>query len=178
MTAGEIVTPRLRLVPATKERLEACLLPHDQFGHACGWHVPRDWPAKHWDESAVKWLLGRVASDPDATAWGARFVLLPAGDRSTLIGTVGVYGPPDDQGVVEIGYGIVESLHRRGYGSEAAAGLIGWVWQDARVKAIIAHTLPGDPASSGVLRRNGFTAAGIINRPPDGDIERYELKRA
>jgi RimJ/RimL family protein N-acetyltransferase len=110
--------------------------------------------------------------------WGARFVLLPTLDGPTLIGTAGVYGPPDDQGVVEIGYGIVEHLHRQGYGSEAAAGLIGWVWRDMRVKTIIAHALVGDPASSGVLHRNGFTAAGIINRPPDGDIERYELKRS
>lgn len=177
MIPADITTPRMRLVPATEERLRACLLPHDQFAVTTGWQVPQDWPAKHWDEGAVTWLLNRIAEAPETATWGARFVLLPTTPTPTLIGTVGVYGPPDESGTVEIGYGIVEHLHRRGYGTEAAAGLINWLWRDPRVKTIIAHTLPADPASSGVLRRNGFTAAGIINRPPDGDIERFELHR-
>jgi len=180
MTPPDIATPRLVLVPATEQRLRACLLPHDQFGAATGWTIPTDWPARHWDDGAVKWLLDRLAADPATLAWGARFVLIPAATPTqppALIGTVGVYGPPDQAGTVEIGYGIVESLHRRGYGSEAAAGLIGWLRQQPDVKLITAHTMPGDPASQGVLRRNGFTAAGVINRPPDGDIERFELRR-
>ena len=177
MYPPDIHTPRLILVPATEQRLRACLLPHNQFSAATGWQVPTDWPAKHWDEGAVNWLLGRIAANPETITWGARFVLLPTANRPTLIGTAGVYGPPDEQGIVEIGYGIVEHLHRRGYGNEAAAGLINWLWQDARVKIIIAHTLPGDPASQGVLRRNNFTSAGVTNRPPDGDIERFELHR-
>jgi RimJ/RimL family protein N-acetyltransferase len=172
-----ITTPRLHLVPTTTELLEACLLGSNELSRISGWRVPGDWPAKHWDDGAVKWLLERRRTSPETADWGARFVLLPGGDRTTLIGTVGAYGPPDTDGIVEIGYGIVEHLHRRGYGSEAAAGLITWLWQDPRVKTIIAHTLPGDPASSGVLRRNSFTVAGIINRPPDGDIERFELTR-
>ncbi|MDP1663188.1 MAG: GNAT family N-acetyltransferase [Phycisphaerales bacterium] len=173
----EITTPRLLLVPATEARLRACLLTHSEFAAATGWHIPSDWPARHWDEGAVNWLLNRIAEAPETATWGARFVLLPLGRATTLIGTVGVYGPPDVDGTVEIGYGIVGHLHRRGYGSEAAAGFIHWLWLDPAVKTIIAHTLPADPASSGVLRRNGFTAAGIINRPPDGDIERFELRR-
>lgn len=180
MHPTDIHTPRLTLVPATEQRLRACLLPHDQFAAATGWTVPPDWPAKHWDEGAVNWLLDRLATNPETLTWGARFVIIPAAsptDRPKLIGTAGVYGPPDEHGTVEIGYGIVEHLHRRGYGSEAAAGLIAWLWQQPDVKTIIAHTMPGDPASQGVLRRNGFTAAGVINRPPDGDIARFELHR-
>jgi ribosomal-protein-alanine N-acetyltransferase len=163
------------LVPATERLLEACLLPREEFGRAAGWAVPADWPAKHWDDGAVNWLLNRVRADASLVEWGARFVVQPEGP--TLIGTVGCYGPPDGEGVVEIGYGIVEHLRRRGYGSEAAAGLVGWLWQQPGVKTVIAHTLVGDPASAGVLRRNGFARTGVINRPPDGDIERFELAR-
>lgn len=177
MIPPEIVTARLRLVPATQERLRACLLAPAEFGRLCGWSVAQGWPAQHWDEGAVKWLLERLASDPASLMWNARFVLLDGAEGPSVIGTVGTYGPPGSDGVVEIGYGIVDSLHRRGYGSEAAAGLIGWVWKDPRVKVVCAHTLVGDPASSGVLRRCGFARIGVVNRPPDGEIERFELAR-
>jgi RimJ/RimL family protein N-acetyltransferase len=45
-------------------------------------------------------------------------------EGDTLVGTAGFKGPPDNDGVVEIAYGIVPSREGRGYATDAAKGLI------------------------------------------------------
>jgi RimJ/RimL family protein N-acetyltransferase len=57
---------------------------------------------------------------------------------------------------MEIGYGLAESVHRNGFGTEAVAGLI----EIARERAIMelcAETDFSNLASQKVLTRNGFS---------------------
>ncbi len=172
-----LTSHRLILRAFTRAELEADLVSRDAFARAAEMNVAPGWPAKHWDSSAVQWLLDKMTKFPDEPFWHARAVIIrsegPSGS-DLLIGTAGFKGPPDDQGFVEVGYGIVDSHWRRGIATEATSMLVQWSLTDPRVKGLCAHTLAGDPASSGVLKKNGFTFTSRVTDPTDGEIDRYE----
>jgi len=95
-------------------------------------------------------------------------------EGDTLVGTAGFKGPPDNDGIVEIAYGIVPSREGRGYATDAAKGLIEFASKDSRVKRIRAHTLPESNASTRVLAKNSFTHLGEVTDPDDGLVWRWE----
>jgi RimJ/RimL family protein N-acetyltransferase len=95
-----------------------------------------------------------------------------AEDAPLLCGYGGFKGAPQD-GVVEIGYSVVPSLHRRGIAPEACEALIVWASRDARVQRVIAHTYPHLNPSIRVLEKLGFARAGDGDEP--GTI-RFELE--
>lgn len=187
-------TARLEILPATSEALEASIRSREAFARVMGRPIAADWPPKEWDAGPVQWLLARMGEHPGEPFWRSWFVALAAdpdtrGAPGPVIGTCGCKGPPSPMGTpptpsdpdhdcaVEVGYGIVTSLWRRGFGSEAAAALCEWVLADPRVKLLRAHTLAGDPASGGVLRRCGFRHVRTVDDPADGRVDRYERPR-
>ena len=172
MSVPELTSRRLVLRIATPDQLRADLVSARALSEACGWPLATDWPPQYWEPEPVKWALDKIGAEPDEPFWRPWFVRLSGGP---LIGTVGHKGPPDANGYVEVGYTIVTSCWRQGYASEALATLIHWVASTGRVRGVCAHTLAGDPASSGVLRRNGFALVSTLTDPDDGEIDRYEL---
>ncbi|MBX3390492.1 MAG: GNAT family N-acetyltransferase [Phycisphaeraceae bacterium] len=83
--------------------------------------------------------------------------------------TAGFKGPPVD-GMLELGYSVVPSHHRRGIATEIVQLLISSASHQFQISCFCAHTLAGDPASSGVLRKNGFVSAGTVIDPEDGAL--------
>jgi RimJ/RimL family protein N-acetyltransferase len=83
-----------------------------------------------------------------------------AQDQRALVGAGGYFGPPDSEGVVEIGYSVLPEWRRMGYASEIVQALLERAFCYAQVTKVIAHTTESNPASIGVLLRCGFLAAG------------------
>jgi RimJ/RimL family protein N-acetyltransferase len=77
-------------------------------------------------------------------------------DPHTVVGGCGFLGPPDNEGAVEIGYGIAPSHRGRGIATEALAGLIRHATASAAVRIVWAITQKDDAVSRAVLMRNGF----------------------
>ena len=170
-------TDRLELVAATAAHLELALRGIARLGRAIGAAVPSSWPPEHMDEGPLRWTLERLreAPDADAATWWMFWVLLPGPHPPRqLIGTCGYKGPPAD-GAVEIGYGLVSEVHRRGYATEAARALIARAFARPDVRRIIAETLVEGIASIGVLRKCGFTRAPDPASEPG--VLRWELGR-
>jgi len=67
-----------------------------------------------------------------------------------------------DDGVAEIGYGILEEYQGQGYATEAVRAACRWAFQHAEVKALEAETNAGNAASQRVLEKCGFLANGTI----------------
>jgi [ribosomal protein S5]-alanine N-acetyltransferase len=160
------------LIRADEHVLRASLEGRSALAQATGREVAADWPPLHWDVVAVEWAIAHMRDAPSEAMWLPRLACLPSG---TIVGTGGFKGPPDSQGAVEIGYSVVQSQWRRGIGTGIAAQLVGEARSDDRVALVRAHTLHGDPASSGVLRRNGFRLVGTLHDPHDGEVDRFEL---
>ncbi|WP_240487070.1 GNAT family N-acetyltransferase [Actinomadura flavalba] len=134
----ELITDRLVLRAWTGEELTAVLR-----GPRLGAWAP-DFPADA-DQIIAAYAFDR----PD----GQR--LITERDGGLVIGSIGLFGPPDD-GVIEIGYGIVPSRRGAGYATEAVASLAALTLTAPGVQAVQANVDPNNPASIRVLEKSGF----------------------
>jgi RimJ/RimL family protein N-acetyltransferase len=173
-------TQRLLLLPATPESLRAELVAPSALGEVLGVDIPSSWPPELYDADAMRWTLAFLLAHPDERLWSLYYVAEHGGateGRPRLVGLCGFKGAPDESGVVEIGYGIVPECRRRGYASEAVRALLATAFSDARVQAVVAHTLPELAPSIGVLRTTGFTFEGAGNDPHEPTAIRFRLSR-
>jgi RimJ/RimL family protein N-acetyltransferase len=81
-----------------------------------------------------------------------------------VVGDCGWFGPPDDAGVVEVGYGLAPAARGQGLGTEAVAVLTAWAEQQPGVLLVTAEVLPGNEPSLRLLSRLGFAEHG--SHPP------------
>lgn len=177
--AFRINTPRLELMEVTADVAQAELDDAGSLARLLDVEIPSSWPPEHWEPSAIQWLINLARKYPDDRGWGAWHVILrPSAGREhakrTLIGTAGCKGPPIADGMIEVGYGTLPEFQRRGYASEATAGVIQWALRDARVKTIAAETFPHLLPSIGVMRKLGMKHVGDGSEP--GTI-RYAMTR-
>lgn len=172
---GGIATERLDLVPGTPETMRAALESNAALAAALGVMVPDTWPPEFLDPPALEWTLAQLEKAAGGDHWWLYFILLRAapGGR-TLIGSGGYKGPPDAEGTVEVGYGIVRDQHRRGYASETTRGLLARAFARPEIRRVLAETLPELVGSIGVLRKCGFRHIGEGSEP---GVIRYELTR-
>lgn len=173
-------TPRLLLIPATPATLAAELVSSAALGESLGVGVSESWPPELYDADAVRWTLNAFEDGRCAPGWCLYYFAecADATGQTTLIGVGGFRGEPNEDGVVEVGYGVVPESRRRGYAREAVDGLVGWAFHDTRVSRVIAHTLPHLAPSIGVLTSAGFTYVGPHPDAGEPDAVQYELPRA
>lgn len=117
-------------------------------------------------------LKGSSLIDP----WVHGFAMVHQAIQSA-VGKCGFKGPPDSDGVVEIAYGVEPEHEGKGYATEAAAALVGYAFNDGRVRVVRAHTLPESSASARVLTKCGFRKIGEVIDPEDGLVWRWERTR-
>lgn len=79
------------------------------------------------------------------------------------VGGIGFFGPPDESGTVEIGYGLVEAARGNGFAAEAVAALVATAFAHG-ASGIVAETTEDNRASQLVLERSGFE---LVGRPDD-----------
>ena len=104
------------------------------------------------DRDGVKGFLGAAEAGHDAGPFGCYRI-----DRDgAAIGTIGFYGPPDEEGQVMFGYGLVPGARGAGYATEALAGLVAFCRSHDEVLAMIADTETSNTASQRVLDKTGF----------------------
>ena len=164
-----IETVRLRLVPLTLPYATSAPGDRAVLAREIGAEVPASWPPELWDKDAQDWTRRLLEQNP-GTGWVPRCIVLRE-PRAIACGVVGI-GPPDAEGRVIIGYGVLPEFRRRGYAAEALGGLVAWAMNDARVHVVIGDTYPHLIASIRTMERNGFKLAGP--GADEGTI-RYEL---
>ena len=169
-----IRTERLQLIPASVAALEAELHGAAALSAVLGVTVPENWPPDLYDDGARNFILGKLRARPEQQEWWLYYFAESDGAGLRVVGCGGYKGPPVD-GVVEVGYSVLEQFRRRGYASEATLALCAHAFTVPDVNAIIAETLPELTASIGVLRRCGFVFIGDGSEP---GVIRYELSRA
>jgi RimJ/RimL family protein N-acetyltransferase len=124
------------------------------------------------DEVSPAWLEGlRTMTGADPWVFGFGIVHR---EHALVIGSAGFKGPPDDEGTVEIAYGIAPAFQGRGYATEAAQALLAYALDSGRVRLVRAHTAPTSNASTRVLTKCGFGFVGEVMDPEDGRVWRWE----
>ncbi len=91
------------------------------------------------------------------TPWSARHI--ERRSDGLVVGSAGCFGPPDADGWVEIGYGLVESARGAGLMTDVVGSLCRAIEARGHAESC-AHTLPDNRESQRVLARLGFDHVG------------------
>jgi RimJ/RimL family protein N-acetyltransferase len=146
-----MTTERLVLLPQTLDSARALLA-----GADAGLLLADGYP--HADTfDALTMFVEHGSTDGD----GGWFVTLTDG---RVIGDCGTLGWTDQEGRVEIGYGLAAPYRGRGYGTEAVRVLADWVAAQPGVTAVTASVEVGNIASRRLLERLGFALIGTADR--------------
>jgi len=165
-------TPSVRFVPLPPRALDALLTGDLVAARTATGIRLSDW----FVSDEITWLwrirLDQIASDPRAADWIVRAaVSVPDG---VVIGAGGFHGPPDDAGLVEIGYSTDPAHRRRGYARAMVAELLRWAAAEPSVVTVRASISPANVASLATIAGFGFTRVGEQWDDEDGTEFLYE----
>ena len=83
-----------------------------------------------------------------------------AKDANKMVGDICIVGEPNSDGEIEIGYGTYEEFRKKGFMTEAVAGMITWAKSQPKIFSIIASTEKENIASFTILLKNNFIKIG------------------
>lgn len=171
-----IFTERLELVPVTVPLVEAVLESRrDRAEELLGAIIPAAWPGRALVERAFYASIDAILRDPHTRLWGDRVMIAREGPRR-VVGSVIFHGAPDEEGAVEVAYGVEEESQRKGYATEATRVSVEWALAQHDVRVVRAATPPWHIASQKVLERCGLARTGA-RESPLGEIWEYERRR-
>ncbi|MGW6268119.1 GNAT family N-acetyltransferase [Streptomyces sp. NPDC055060] len=104
---------------------------------------------------AAEMVTKAYASGVHRPEWGM-FALVRAEDE-VAIGGMGFHGPPDEEGVAEVGYDLAVAARGCGYATEALKALTGEALTRPGVTALLAVIEPENAPSQAVVKRAGYT---------------------
>mgnify|MGYP000085476935 CR=1 FL=1 len=151
MYVEPLTTERLILIPMTHEQVRSVMIgeeiPHQEFS------IEKDphWPRK--DTMDILPVADQILESQEHPS-GFEIWMIVKRDTQTVIGDIGFHGPPDNKGTVEIGYGLVDTEHNQGLGSEALKALMDWALQQPEVKNISATCKLDNIPSRRILEKN------------------------
>jgi RimJ/RimL family protein N-acetyltransferase len=161
----EIEADRLRLLALTLEHLRTCLTAPERLEPELGFPVAADLVTTPVHRALCLKLDKMLHLPSDVHPWYTYWLMVIAAEPNG-VGLIGFKGQPDQQGEVEIGYGIVPAERNRGYTTQAVRALIAWAFQDLACRAVVADSARDNLASSRVLAKVGMH----IFRETDGTL--------
>lgn len=110
-------------------------------------------------QKAYQEMLDGYLAHPEQGEWYAIWMVIR--HDGVQVGDLSFKGLNED-GSVEIGYGINDEFQGQGYATEAVTAAVNWALQQDRVLRVEAETEPDNAASQHVLAKSGFVPNGII----------------
>lgn len=115
----------------------------------------------------------QLAREPSAAPWITRAaVSVPDG---TVVGDAGFHGPPDAEGMVEVGYTVVPRFRRQGYARAMLTALLLRAAAEPGVTTVRARIGSDNQASLATLAGFGFTRVGEQGNERDGRTLVFEV---
>jgi RimJ/RimL family protein N-acetyltransferase len=110
----------------------------------------------------ARWLwqfrLAHMAADPGDARWMVRQAIVA--DQGLVVGHAGFHGPPDEVGMVEIGYSVAPEFRRQGYARAALIELLRRAAAETTVTTVRATISPDNVASLATISGFGFVEVG------------------
>ena len=153
MPVPPIHTQRLILIPYTLEVARAIRAGNTGILAEIGLQPTRIWPDQESMDTLPR-VIKRLEQLPEPTGFESWMIVLKR--NATVIGDAGFKGAPNKEGVVDIGYSIIEQEQQRGYGLETARALVAWAFRQPQVKCVTANCLLENAASIRLLEKLGM----------------------
>ncbi len=157
-------TDRLRLVAGTEALAAAEIKDKAELAELLGALVPETWPPDNLRD-VLEHFYALYKEHPEWEGWLTWYAVRIDSGQPILCGGVGFKGPPDERGMVEIGYSVLPEFRGQGLATEMVAGIVQWAKQQPEVKHIEAETDIDNKASTSVLKKNSFIWAGVGLEP-------------
>jgi [ribosomal protein S5]-alanine N-acetyltransferase len=172
-SVAALETSHLRLTPWSPEHLLAMIDGAERFEADAGVRLADGLRAMFVSDDVSPLWIAHLREAPGPDPWTLGFAVVHRAD-DLVIGSAAFKGAPDEDGVVEIAYGIAPSHRGQGYATEAARALVSFALERVDVRSIRAHTKPENDASGRVLAKCGFHQVGEVVDPEDGLVWRWE----
>ena len=123
-------------------------------------------PYKHLvnGPNPLRHRIPRVKKDPAFAEIG----LVLAITDGEIVGSAGFHDYPDENGMIEIGFGIVPEKQRQGYGLELLHGMWREIAKRTDVKVLRYTVSPENDASMHIIKKLGFEQVGEQIDEEDG----------
>lgn len=119
------------------------------------------------DRQAVwKFRSAQLAMAPDDAGWITAALIDRASGQA--VGCAGFHGPPDAEGMVELGYSVDPVFRRRGYARAALELLLARAAREPGVRTVRATISPDNDASRNLVLQYGFVENGSQWDEDDG----------
>jgi RimJ/RimL family protein N-acetyltransferase len=92
-----------------------------------------------------------------------------------IIGSAGFHNLPDDNGMIEIGFGIDPVFQNKGYGKQLLHGMWKWVVKEPGVKILRYSVSQSNLISKQIIQKLKFKLVGEQVDEIDGVEDIYEL---
>jgi ribosomal-protein-alanine N-acetyltransferase len=155
MSLKNIHTDQLLLIPITFEITASLLDEKTEEIEKLGLHTDGSWPTR--DTMDILPMLYEALKDDVPS--GFETWLIVKKENNKIIGDIGFHGKPDEQGEVEIGYGLIEQEWGKGFGYQAVKAIVEWVISQESVSVLKAECLIDNKASARILEKVGMHEA-------------------
>jgi [ribosomal protein S5]-alanine N-acetyltransferase len=127
------------------------------------------------DANARVWQFRseQLQSRPDDASWITRAIYDP--NRGMAVGRAGYHGPPDANGMVEVGYSVDPAYRRQGYARAALSALLERARVEDSVRVVRASIRPDNTASRALVAQFRFVEVGEQWDDEDGLETIFEL---
>lgn len=112
-------------------------------------------------KKAYSEMLAGCTKIPGQRIWYAIWLMQLNDISKQIVGDLGFKGLNDD-GMVEIGYGMKQDYEGRGLMTEAVTAMVKWAITQVGVSRIESETDPNNIASQRVLQKSGFVPNGVM----------------
>lgn len=113
-------------------------------------------------DDRAQWLwrlrLDQIAADPSSSRWVARAAVSEPDGQ--VIGYTGFHGPPDEAGMVEIGYSVDPAARRQGYARAILTRMLQQAADEPDVTTVRVTISPDNAASLATIAGFGFVHKG------------------
>ena len=150
----EFVTKELRLIPLSVEQFKLMLERFDKMEDALKLKHSKQ-KLDEETQKAMRELYEKAVAHEDEYVWYTNWQIV-LNSENVSIGSACFKGEPDENGVVEIGYGMNEKYRGRGCMTAALKIMLRWAKAMPKVKKVIAVTDNDNAASQKVLENCGM----------------------
>ncbi|MGW2727283.1 GNAT family N-acetyltransferase [Streptomyces sp. NPDC001494] len=160
------ISKRVRFVELSAKALRA-LADGDLAGGSAEAGVALD---EYFVCDRARWIFGyradQLAKDPSAAPWITRAAV--SEPDGAVVGDAGFHGPPDEAGMVEVGYTVVPGHRRQGYARAMLRALLVRAAAEPGVRTVRARIGSDNTASLATIAGFGFTRVGEQGNEGDG----------
>lgn len=166
---SQIVTDRLLLIACPLELAKSIILDRKKLEERSPLVLPIEWPSTQLKNILPYYieLLEKTPEDKSLQIW----LIIDVQNRK-VIGSAKLRMQTSTAHTVDLGYEIIPSYQKQGFGYEAVQALVDWVFANKNMKRITAECDHGNVGSIRILEKLGMCCIG-----KDSPFLKWELNR-